>query len=258
MRFASVGSGSAGNALVVEAGRTRVLLDCGFSVREAEARLARLGVDAASLAAIVLTHEHEDHACGVFALARRHGIKVCVTRGTLASLREADPAVDSGVSVSFLRAEESMALGELELLPFTVPHDAREPVQLVFSDGATRLGVLTDAGSSTPHIEAVLSGCAGLVLETNHDLAMLMGGDYPYTLKSRIAGRFGHLDNGASAALLAAMDGTRLQHVVAAHLSQKNNKPDLARGALAEALGCAPDWIEIATQADGFAWRDLR
>ena len=258
MRFASIGSGSSGNALVVECERTRVLLDCGFSVRETEARLSRLGVEAATLSALVVTHEHEDHACGVFALARRHAIPVCLTAGTLAALRESDPEVASGVPLRLIGAGEPLALEALRVLPFTVPHDAREPVQFVFSDGARRLAVLTDAGCSTPHIESVLSGCDALVLEANHDLGLLMKGDYPYALKSRIAGRFGHLHNGASAEILAAIDASRLQHLVAAHLSQKNNAPELARNALAGALGCAPDWIEVASQAKGFAWRDLR
>ena len=258
MRFASIGSGSSGNALVVECGRTRVLLDCGFSVREAEARLARLGIEAASLSAIVVTHEHEDHASGVFALARRHSIPVCLTAGTLAALGESDPEVASGVPLRVLRGEEPVAVDDLQLLPFTVPHDAREPVQFVFSDGSRRLGVLTDVGGSTPHIESVLSGCDALVLEANHDLGMLMKGDYPWSLKTRIAGRFGHLHNGASAAILAAIDASRLQQLVAAHLSQKNNAPELVRSTLAGALGCAPDWIEVASQAEGFAWRDLR
>ncbi len=258
MRFASIGSGSSGNALVVECGRTRLLLDCGFSVRETEARLARLGVEPATLCAIVVTHEHEDHAGGVFAFARRHGIAVCITSGTLAALRESDPEVAGSVPLRVIAAEEWLELEELRVLPFTVPHDAREPVQFVFSDGARRLAVLTDAGCSTPHIESVLSGCDALVLETNHDLELLMKGEYPYSLKSRIAGRFGHLHNAASAAILAAIDASRLQHLIAAHLSQKNNAPELARNALAGALGCAPDWIEVASQAEGFAWRDLR
>jgi len=257
VRFASIGSGSSGNGLVVESGRTRVLVDCGFSVREAEARLARLGVEAARLAAIVVTHEHDDHASGVFGFARRHRIPVWITHGTLAALRQSDLAVDTDVSVRTICAEQWLQIQDLAVLPYTVPHDAREPVQFLFSDGVRRLGVLTDAGCSTAHIHSVLSGCDGLVLEANHDLGMLMGGGYPYVLKCRIAGRLGHLDNGASAALLSALDRGRLKHVVAAHLSQKNNKADLARAALAAALGCTPDWVEIATQAFGFPWRDL-
>jgi phosphoribosyl 1,2-cyclic phosphodiesterase len=256
VRFASVGSGSSGNALVVQCGRTQVLLDCGFSVREVEARLARLGVQASSLAAILVTHEHDDHACGVYGLARRYGLPVCMTHGTLASLRECAP-VDEGVEVRLACAEQWLQIQDLAVLPYTVPHDAREPVQFVFSDGSRRLGVLTDAGCATVHIQDVLSGCDALVLEANHDPAMLKAGDYPPALKARIAGRLGHLDNEASAALLVAIDCSRLKHVVAAHLSQKNNKAELARAAMAAALGCKPDWVDVATQSDGFGWRDL-
>ena len=135
---------------------------------------------------------------------------------------------------------------------------AREPVQFVISDGAQRLGVLTDVGASTAHVEAALSGCDALVLECNHDLAMLWSGGYPKWLKERIAGPFGHLDNGASERLLAALDRSRLKHVLCAHLSQQNNRADLASAALARALGCEPAWIGVATQDDGFGWRDLR
>ncbi len=138
-----------------------------------------------------------------------------------------------------------------------MPHDAREPVQFVLSDGAVRLGVLTDTGVPTPHIVESLSGVDALVLECNHDLDLLMNGPYPAQLKRRIAGRLGHLSNEASAELVRAMDCSRLQHVIAAHLSEKNNTPEMARAALAGALGCAPDWVAIATQEEGFAWREI-
>jgi len=141
--------------------------------------------------------------------------------------------------------------------PFAVPHDAREPVQFVVGDGARRLGVLTDLGMSTPHVEASLSGCDALVLECNHDLDLLAGSDYPYGLKQRIAGRFGHLHNEASADLLASIDTSKLQHIIAAHLSKQNNTPAKARAALSGALNCSADWIGIADQETGFGWRTL-
>jgi phosphoribosyl 1,2-cyclic phosphodiesterase len=154
-------------------------------------------------------------------------------------------------------SHERFAIGALEIEPIPVPHDAREPVQFVVGDGEHRLGVLTDLGVSTRHVESSLSGCDALVLECNHDAGMLADSDYPYPLKQRIAGRLGHLDNEAAAALLASLDTSRLRHIVAAHLSQQNNTPDRARAALARALNCTPEWIGIADQADGFAWRDL-
>lgn len=257
MRFASLGSGSGGNALVVEAGRTRVMLDCGFGVAETVRRLARIGLDPAGLSGVVVTHEHSDHGDGAFPLAQRFGIPVWLTHGTLAAMRETRGDAGSGCAVNLVESSGDFGVGDLLIRPFTVPHDAREPVQYVFSDGARRLGVLTDAGSRTAHVVASLSGCDALVLECNHDLGMLMSGGYPPALKARIAGPRGHLDNAASAALLAALDRRRLAHVIAAHLSQQNNTPALARAALAGALGCEPQWVSVASQDEGFGWREL-
>ena len=256
-RFASLGSGSQGNGLVFESGSTRILLDCGFSPRDTQARLARLGIEPSDLNGILVTHEHSDHSAGVFPLAQRHGIPVWITHGTLSALKEVSPDVDKGVKVTLVDGHASIAIGDAQVQPYTVPHDAREPVQYVLSDGIRRLGVLTDTGCSTPHIEASLSGCEALVLETNHDRQMLMNGSYPAWLKARVGGRFGHLDNAASAELLGALDRSRLQHVIAAHLSHQNNTPDLARDALVAVLGCEPDWVALANQAEGFSWRDL-
>jgi phosphoribosyl 1,2-cyclic phosphodiesterase len=151
-----------------------------------------------------------------------------------------------------------VAVGDLEVRPFTVPHDAREPVQYLFSDGAFRVGLLTDIGMPTPHVIELLSGCDGLVLECNHDARMLRDSDYPRWLRERIAGPLGHLENGAAAELLAALDRSRLKHLVAAHLSERNNQPELACAALAAAMNCTPDWIGVARQDEGFAWREVR
>jgi phosphoribosyl 1,2-cyclic phosphodiesterase len=117
--------------------------------------------------------------------------------------------------------------------------------------------VLTDTGSTTGHIEAMLSGLQGLVLECNYDAELLRSGAYPPVLQRRIAGRLGHLENRAAADLLSRLDASRLQHLVAAHLSRKNNDPGRARGVLAEVLGCSPDWIGVADQDEGFRWRSL-
>lgn len=254
MRFASLGSGSRGNALLVEAGATRVLLDCGFGPREVAFRLGRLGLAAEDLAGILITHEHSDHVAGAFKLAARHHLTIRMTHGTSSAM---SPGGEEVPGVELIDSHQPLRIGDLEVHPFPVPHDAREPVQFVFSDGRHRLGVLSDLGSSTPHVERMLSGCDALVLECNHDADMLQKGGYPPHLKRRIAGRFGHLDNSASAALLAALDTSRLQHLIAAHLSQQNNTPGLARAALAGVLGCAGEWIAVADQETGFDWRDL-
>ncbi len=131
--------------------------------------------------------------------------------------------------VSLIDSHTPFAIGDLEIHPYPVPHDAREPSQFVFSDGDLRLGLLTDTGDSTPHIERMLSGIDALVLECNHDLELLMNGPYPPTLKRRISGRYGHLDNATAARILGGIDCSRLQHFIAAHLSAQNNTPELAR-----------------------------
>lgn len=254
MRFASLGSGSRGNALLVEAGTTRLLLDCGFGPREIAAKLGRIGLSPDSLSGILVTHEHSDHVAGAFKLASRHRLRVWMTHGTFTA---APQGRGEAPAVELIDSHQPFTVGDLEIHPFPVPHDAREPVQFVFSDGKHRLGVVTDLGSSTPHVERMLSGCNALVLECNHDEEMLQRGGYPPHLKRRIAGRFGHLENAASAKLLAALDTRNLQHLFAAHLSQQNNTPDLARKALADALGCSESWVGIADQEVGFDWRDL-
>lgn len=252
-RFASLGSGSSGNGLVVERGRTRVLMDCGFTLGDTAFRLGRLGLAPTDLAAILVTHEHTDHLGGVARFAKRHAIVVHLTRGTALALPVDFPAS----LVRLIDPHATFEVDDLLVDPFPVPHDAREPVQYAFSDGASRLAVATDLGMSTPHVEEKLTRCDALVLECNHDLGMLEKGSYPRPLKARISGRLGHLHNGAAGELLSHLDRSRLKHLVAAHLSQQNNTPAKARSALAEALGCTEDWIGIADQAEGFGWRDL-
>lgn len=254
MRFASLGSGSGGNALVVEAGATRVLLDCGFTQRETERRLRRLGLDGSGLSAILITHEHDDHYGGAFPLARRHGLAVYATHGTWRALEHKAPRDLRRVTID---SHSAFAIGEVEVQPYPVPHDAREPSQFVLGDGAHRVGVLTDAGCVTAHMVEVLSRCHGLVLECNHDREMLEKGPYPPRLKQRISGKLGHLENEAASQLLAALDTSRLQHVIAAHLSETNNLPELARVALARALNCDPHWIGVADQEEGFGWCEI-
>jgi phosphoribosyl 1,2-cyclic phosphodiesterase len=254
MRFALLGSGSEGNALIVQSGSTCLLMDCGFTLSDTLARLARLGVEAESISGIIVTHEHGDHISGVARLAGKFSIPVWLTHGTLRSKANGLAGLPHLTEIS---PHHPFPVGDLLVQPYAVPHDAAEPVQYVFSDGSRRLGVLTDTGCSTPHIESMLNGSDALVLECNHDADLLANSDYPYPLKQRIGGRLGHLSNADAAALLARVRTDRLQHIVAAHLSKTNNLPELAVRALSAALDCSDDWIAVASQSEGMAWRTI-
>ena len=259
MRFCSLGSGSAGNATLVEASSgtttSRVLIDCGFSLRELHARLARIGLGCDDLDAVFVTHEHGDHIGCALTLARRHALPLWMSRGTWRAIGQ--PELPAPL-LQFARDGQAIAIGDLQLLPYTVTHDAFEPLQLRLTDGARRLGVLTDAGSITQHLIASLQRCDALLLECNHDREMLANSSYPASLKARIGGRLGHLSNDMSAQILRACVHGDLQHLVAAHLSERNNSPALARAALAGACGIAGDAIVVADPLRGFDWLALR
>jgi len=253
MRFASLGSGSEGNALLISAASgttaTHLMLDCGFVTREVERRIARFDIDPASLAGILVTHEHSDHVGGVFRLARRYRLPVWLSHGSWEAVR--DDA--RGVDVRICRDAESFVVGDLQITPYTVPHDAREPLQYVATDGRSKLGVLTDIGRSTPHVIAALAACDALLLEFNHDSEMLAKSAYPASLKSRIAGPLGHLSNAHAAELLDSVDKSRLKKLVAAHLSKKNNTPALVSAAIAGVISSDVE-VRIACQEQGFEW----
>ena len=258
MRFCSLGSGSSGNALVVEAGSgmtlSRVLVDCGFTLRELDIRLARAGLATEDLDAVFVTHEHGDHVGCALALSRRNRLPLWMSRGTWRACGGSRPPTDL---LGFARDGETIAVGDLLLRPFTVPHDAREPLQLTCADGARRLGILTDTGTSTSHLLEHLAGCDALVLECNHDRAMLSRSRYPAALRARISGPHGHLDNDSAAAILGACLHAGLRHIVAAHLSRENNSPALAATALAAACDAASDEIIVADPLTGVDWLTL-
>lgn len=255
MRFASLGSGSRGNATLVEAGQTCVLIDCGFSVKETRLRLQRLGRDLSDLDVVLVTHEHGDHFNGVGAVARASGAAVWMTPGTW---HATGPARAGELpQLNTFNVHQHFVIDDLQVEPFPVPHDAREPCQFVLSDGQSRLGVLSDVGHSTPVIEEYLTGCDGLFIEFNHDRHMLLNGDYHETLKRRIDGNYGHLNNQQSAQILANIDTSRLRVLAAGHLSERHNRPELVRAVLADTLGCEADWVTVAGQEDGFRWREI-
>lgn len=257
LRFRSLGSGSTGNATLVEAtsaGRTsRLLIDCGFALRHLDARLARCGLRASEIDAVFITHEHGDHIGCAHALSRRERIPVWMSEGTWL----ATGGRDYEGRARFALDGVDIDVGELRVQPFTVPHDAREPLQLRCTDGARHLGVLTDLGHATPHVLAQLSGLDAMLLEFNHDSELLANSSYPAFLKHRVGGSYGHLSNAAAAGIAAAVHHSGLRHVVAAHLSEQNNRPDIVRRAMAEALGANEDEMLTATAADGSPWLDV-
>jgi phosphoribosyl 1,2-cyclic phosphodiesterase len=252
VRCALIGSGSAGNALLVTAGDTALLVDCGYSVKAFEARAEQLDFDPRALTAVLVTHEHDDHVGGVLPLARRYRIPVYWSGGTaLASAARHDEAVETRE----FSPHAAFAVGALEVTPVPVPHDAREPTQFVFSDGAARLGLLTDLGAPTPHVLATYADCDALCLEFNHDGALLESSAYPPSLRRRIASPWGHLSNGQAERLLAQLRGPRLARVVAAHLSEKTNRPDLVAACLARTV---PDLATtIASQHAVVPWFEV-
>ena len=252
MRIASLGSGSRGNATLVQHEQTTLLVDCGFSLRETEKRLGELGLEAGDIDAILITHEHSDHVRGVGSFVRKHSTPIYMTHGTFRGSEVFDqhPCRE-------IQAGEDVSVKDISIMPFAVPHDAAEPCQFVFTDGDVRIGLLTDTGMITPHIIAMLSGCHALLLECNHDLDMLQQGEYPPSLKHRVGGDYGHLNNGQAAALLKQMDTSQLYFIAAMHLSDKNNKPMLARRALGKALGWRQNDILVADQETGLDWFQL-
>lgn len=248
IRLASLGSGSRGNATVVEAGDALLLVDCGLSLSRVRGGLARLGRSLEDLTALLVTHEHSDHIGGVERLARACDLPVWMSTGTGAQF-----AATPSFQWCPFSSHEPFACDGVTIRPFPVPHDAREPTQFVIDDGRHRLGLLTDAGSVTPHMVEMLAGCDALLLECNHDPDLLLQGDYPAPLKRRVGGDWGHLSNQQAADLLGRLDGERLQFIVAAHLSEQNNDPDLAVAALHEVLGDI-DRIHVADQEAGLDW----
>ena len=257
IRFASIGSGSQGNCLVVESTdgmkTTRVLIDCGFPIRRTLERLTALGIEPSTLTGILISHEHLDHIRGAPSLARRFNIPLWMNSGThKASRKKLSPGW-----VNVFDSHAPFELGNFQVTPIPIPHDAREPVQFHLTDGNHKLVNLTDLGAITPFIAQISAGCDAMVIECNHDLDMLKNGKYHAALKRRVAGQLGHLSNDAASDFVASIHHPKLQHLVAAHLSQENNLPELAQAALAKAVGAGVSEIEIASQAEGFNWRHL-
>jgi len=232
MRFCVLGSGSRGNSTYVEAGSTRILIDAGFSGVEVQRRLAAIGVAAADLSAIVITHEHGDHVHGAGVLSRKLRIPVYINEPTL---RAAAGQLKTLFAVCEFATGESFAIDDLRLHPFAVSHDAADPVGFVIRDSQQScLGYCTDTGVVSRLMQYRLAACQGLVLECNHDPVLLQNGPYSAALKQRVRSKSGHLANGDALAFLDALLHDGLRHVVLAHISETNNDPQ----AITDAIRC--------------------
>lgn len=261
--FSSLGSGSKGNGTLVrslplcvranddESDDTLVLIDCGFTVKETERRLQRLGFSPAQLDAIIVTHEHGDHIKGVGPLARKYDLPVYITAGTLRSKK-------MGVldDVRVIKHYEPFVIKAFHVTPVAVPHDASEPAQYIIECNNKRLGILTDLGNISPHVEMHYQSCDALILEANHDPAMLASGAYPYSLKQRVGGAWGHLSNQQAARFLESVDRKKLEHLVVAHISRQNNSITLAQQAFSHVQASIKN-VVYACQDEGFDWLSL-
>ncbi len=275
LRYRSLGSGSSGNATVVEwlapsavADQTpsRLLVDCGFGIKHLEARLLRAGLSGTGISAIFITHEHGDHIGSAVQFSERYQLPVWMSAGTYAGVGKPE----LGNRLHLASDEQSFAIGALRVTPFTVPHDAREPLQLRVEVANTNtgenyiknagvLGICTDLGHATAHTLRNLSACTHLLLECNHDAGMLAASAYPAFLRQRISGWAGHLDNVESERIATALvQNGQLRHITAAHLSERNNSPAIVRSHMARALGCPTEDIGIACPQLGTPWTEVR
>lgn len=249
MKVAVLGSGSRGNSILVIAGRTRILVDAGFSARSLEDRLGALGILGEEIDGIVVTHDHGDHTRGVGVFARRHGTPVYLTEPTLDACGS---LFRGGEDLRTYRAGFSFSVGALRVEPFLTAHDARDPVAvaLVDTDSGFKLGVATDLGRPTAQVRHALVESDMLVLEANHDPGLLHQGPYPASVRARIASSHGHLSNEAAAQLAVDLLHPRLSAVVLAHLSAECNRPGLAEDVVGTALrrGGFKGWLEVAEQ----------
>lgn len=254
MQFASLGSGSAGNSFVVKQNKSLLMIDCGFAIQDIVSRLDRLNEFPENITGILLTHEHEDHVKGAFKLANKYKIPIWLSYGTYKMC--AKHMIKSyEIDLNIIDSHNTFEIEDFVIQPFPVPHDAREPTQFTLSDGNHKLGILTDTGSSTPHIEKMLQQLDALIIEFNHDLNLLESSEYTYSLKKRISGKLGHLDNQTAAEILGKIQFKQLKHLVAAHLSETNNTEELVKEVIVDKIGCERDWIKIATQGDGTSWQ---
>ena len=238
IEIVSLSSGSNGNAILVRLGARRLLVDAGLPYRRLAKLLRGIGEDPGELDAVLVSHEHLDHARGVPLLQRRHpNVHVMATSGTLRALRRCTPYPVRSLLVD---RDRPMHWGDVRILPFGLSHDAEEPVGFRLEYQASAIGIATDLGRGGRTVREGLSGCRLVILEANHDPHLLECGSYPEFFKRRVASTRGHLSNQQARDLVGAVAGPQLEHVVLAHLSEDNNTPQTALNAVAPALRAWP------------------
>ncbi len=236
MHFSVLGSGSRGNAVYIESGETAILIDAGFSGKEIERRLGLIGRDLDDLDAILLTHEHNDHIQGAGILSRRCGLPLYVTAGTL---RGGEKRLGRSCRFSEIGSGDYFEIRDMTIRSFAISHDCQEPVGFVIRNDQVSLGYCTDTGRVSHLIGQRLKGCQGLILEFNHDPELLRMGPYPLVLQQRVRSSQGHLANEQAAEFLSTLIHDGLEQVVLAHLSETNNRPELAMARAQEVVAAS-------------------
>jgi phosphoribosyl 1,2-cyclic phosphodiesterase len=255
MKFCVLGSGSRGNCTFIEEGKTRILIDAGFSGKEIARRLASINRSPEQLSALLVTHEHNDHIAGVGVLSRRFKLPVYANPGTH---RAAQTKLGKLFALREFSTGGRFVLDDLEIHPFAVSHDTADPVGFIVKGGGHSVGYCTDTGRVTKLMEHLLGHCHGLILEANHDPQMLQDGPYPLPLKQRVRSGRGHLANGDAASFIRGLPGGSLRALVLAHLSETNNHPDLVRRMMEDLFSCDPrPELILATQGNAGPLIDL-
>lgn len=253
IRIASLGSGSAGNSLLVQSGSTTLLVDCGFTMKEAIARMHPLGIVPSDLDAVLLSHEHGDHVKGVGPLSRKFGLPVWSTHGTYHRARD-----NRFASVRLFHAHEPFRIGSIDVDPFPTPHDAAESCQFVFHSASTRFANVTDLGACTPHVRTKLEGVHGLVVECNYDQDMLANGPYPLSVQKRIRSDYGHLGNEQAGHLVNQLDHPDLQCILLGHLSEQNNSDEVALSTMQRHVSSRHDRLNVLAQHRASPWYTIK
>ncbi len=227
-------SGSSGNSIYVASDKTRILIDAGLSAKQVAVRLDQIGVVPESIAGICVSHEHGDHIAGIRVLQKRHGIPVYANAGTLSGIMR-QPKSDE-ITAKVFQTGSPFEIGDITIEPFSVPHDAYEPVGFRLQTGETSVGIVTDLGMATALVREKLKGCHVIIVESNHDEDLLQEAPRPWPLKQRIRSRQGHLSNMGAAQLIAECATDALEHVFLSHLSSDCNTPDTALQTVASQL----------------------